>query len=272
MSSMPWIKLHTRMLDDSRLGTLPDALKWRLLELNLLAGECDAEGYLVNGDEPLDMEAIAWRLRRNPSDLTADLEILAQRGFMAFEDETWLVVEFAETQGRPQHEKRTQWRERKRRQREREAQPDEKPDDAPQEAPPELDSDPSECHAGITRESPSCPAPREEDSRVEKIRESGRSPGSASSGGNSHPPPGLTEGQRYWLSAFGAKRFANNVQKAAVLALEREHGTDTLVKGVQWAAKQGMSMGRAVTALETALPKWGRPKGQAEMVTVKGLT
>lgn len=71
-------------------------------------------------------------------------------------------------------------------------------------------------------------------------------------------PGGLSEGQREWLGAFGAKRFANNVQRDAVLALEQAHGTDVLLQGIAWAAKQGMSMGRAVTSLETALPKWGK--------------
>lgn len=95
---------------------------------------------------------------------------------------------------------------------------------------------------------------------------------SVSSSGDGRSPPGLTEGQRYWLDAFGAKRFANTVQKEAVLALERTYGTETLKAGVQWAAKQGMNMGRAVTALETALKKWDRPKNNgSETVTVKGL-
>lgn len=83
-------------------------------------------------------------------------------------------------------------------------------------------------------------------------------PGVAARSGSSGN--GLTEGQRFWLSAFGAKRFANTVQREAVLALERDFGTGALKQGVEWAAKQGMAMGRAVTALETALPKWGKVK------------
>jgi hypothetical protein len=81
----------------------------------------------------------------------------------------------------------------------------------------------------------------------------------------------LTEGQRYWLDSFGAKRFANSVQREAVLALERAYGTDVLAAGVQWAAKQGMGMGRALTSLETALPKWGKAKSKGEILTVRGL-
>lgn len=83
-------------------------------------------------------------------------------------------------------------------------------------------------------------------------------------------PDGLSEGQRHFLASFGAKRFKTNIQKAAVLALEREHGTGVLSEGVEWAAKQGMNMGKAVLSLETALPKWGKPKG-AKVVKVSGL-
>jgi len=80
-------------------------------------------------------------------------------------------------------------------------------------------------------------------------------------------PDGLTEGQRLFLAAFGAKRFRTNPQKAAVLELERQYGTDKLSDGVQWAAKQGMNMGKAVISLETALKKWGQPKGDALRVS-----
>lgn len=96
--------------------------------------------------------------------------------------------------------------------------------------------------------------------------------GSNTSGDGRSPPRGLTEGQRYWLDSFGAKRFRTTVQKDAILTLERQYGTDTLKAGVQWAAKQGMSMGKAVIALETALPKWGKPKGATDdVIKVAGL-
>lgn len=79
-------------------------------------------------------------------------------------------------------------------------------------------------------------------------------PRASPSGGNQR---GLTDGQRYFLTAFGAKRFKTLVQKDAVGTLEQNHDTDTFKAGTDWAAKQGMNMGKAVIALETALPKWG---------------
>ena len=82
-------------------------------------------------------------------------------------------------------------------------------------------------------------------------------------------PPGLSEGQRYFLQAFGAKRFRTNIQKDAVLELEKQHGTAKLKEGVDWAATIGMTMGRAVVSLQKALQDWGN-KGKAT-VKVRGV-
>lgn len=150
---MPWVKFYTEILDDHKFGLLPDALKWRFVELCLLAGECDAEGYLANGDEAMSLEDIAWRLRRQPEELVSDLELLQQRGFISYEDDIWLIVNFAKRQGRRQSEKRQMWRERKQRQRLREAG---------------LLQDTGQGHEPVTRDAPVIPSPREEKSREEK--------------------------------------------------------------------------------------------------------
>ena len=170
-SPMPWIKLYTETLDDTKFGTLSDGLKWRFVELCLLAGQCDAEGYLVNGEETMTIDDIAWRLRRDPEDLAADLEILKQRGFIAYEDGAWLVTNFGRRQGRPQHERREVWRRRKQEQREREADMD-------------SPADKTDHPANVTPDSPVTPGPREEKSREEKS--SARTPATPS--GGSSPP------------------------------------------------------------------------------------
>ena len=73
----------------------------------------------------------------------------------------------------------------------------------------------------------------------------------------------LTVGQSKFLQMFGSKRFANKVQLQAVHALETAYGTDKLLEGATWAATTGMSLGRAVQALQKALPSWGEPKKSA---------
>ncbi len=258
-SSMPWIKLYTDILDDTKIGRLDAATKWRFVALCVLAGECDAEGYLVNGDESLTVDDMAWRLRENTEELGTALAALESIGLLTRDDDgTWFVTSFSKRQGRPQYEKRKQWRERKQRQREREQEEEETGTEQEQDVTPE----------NVTRDTPVTPGPREEKSkskRESKSREDNTTGKPVSAASN-----GYSEGQKNFLSAFGAKRFRTKVQRDAVLALEQQHGTDILAKGVEWAAKQGMNMGKAVLALETALPKWGRPKGE-DVVQVSGL-
>lgn len=70
----------------------------------------------------------------------------------------------------------------------------------------------------------------------------------------------LTAGQCGFLDLFGAKRFKTNAQRDAVLAMEREHGTEKLLDVTRWAAEKGMGVGQAVGSVRSALPNWGKPK------------
>lgn len=73
-------------------------------------------------------------------------------------------------------------------------------------------------------------------------------------------PDPLTIGQRGFLDLFGAKRFKTVAARDAVLELEQAHGTEKLLAAGRWAAENQMSVGKAVGAVRTALPKWGKPK------------
>ena len=75
---------------------------------------------------------------------------------------------------------------------------------------------------------------------------------------DSHPP--LSIGQTYFLQQFRAKRFKFPIQEEKIFELERVYGIDILREGIDWAATQGMTMGHAINALKTALPKWGQKK------------
>jgi len=155
MPSMPWIKLYTEMLDDPKLGRLSGYVKWHFVALCLMAGECDSEGYLVNGDCPLTSRDIAWRLR--DEEIIGSLDLLSEYGLMAQDDDgSWFVVNFSKRQGRSQSEKRRLWRERKQRQRDTEQDTESCPED--------VTRDNCENHAGVT--------PLEE-SREEESREEG---------------------------------------------------------------------------------------------------
>jgi hypothetical protein len=65
----------------------------------------------------------------------------------------------------------------------------------------------------------------------------------------------LSQGQQKFLRTFGAKRFANNTQKAAVLELEQKY-PDHFYDALTWCAERGFSRGAAISAMRTALPKW----------------
>ena len=117
---MPWVKLWTDFLDDPKLGFVSDAAQLLFVKLMLLAGDCDAEGYLVNGDEPLTIEEIGWRLRINPATMQGPLTELTDAGLIKDDDGIILIVNFQKRQGRSQSEKREQWRKRKQRQRDKE--------------------------------------------------------------------------------------------------------------------------------------------------------
>ena len=126
-ASLPWIKLYAAMLDDPRIGELPERACWRYIQLMLLAGLYDAEGYLVDEDRPLDHSALAWRLRVPEEIIRQDLDELQRLGLLVWDQSfksggAWCLQDFSESQGRSQTEQREIWRRQKQRQRIRAAQ------------------------------------------------------------------------------------------------------------------------------------------------------
>ncbi|MBN2446596.1 MAG: phage replisome organizer N-terminal domain-containing protein [Phycisphaerae bacterium] len=150
MTSMPWIKLYTDILDDPKIGTMNAADKWRFVALCALAGECDAEGYLANGDEPLTLTQIAWRLRENETELADSMTAHEARGLLINDDGVFLIVNFSNRQGRSQSEKREAWRERKRRQRGKSQDGGEDDTGSPDDDAENVPSDTTGTHAGVT--------------------------------------------------------------------------------------------------------------------------
>jgi len=71
--------------------------------------------------------------------------------------------------------------------------------------------------------------------------------------------PVLSDKSREFLRLFSAKRFANVAQREAVLELERKY-PEHFLDAARWAAERGVSRGKAIAMMRTALPKWGQPK------------
>lgn len=92
MASNYWIKLYHEMLDDPKVGRLSDSQFRLMVNLFLLAGDCEQDGYLP------EIEDVRWRLR-SPENFDADIESLKACGVLEYEDNTLVVSKFAERQG-----------------------------------------------------------------------------------------------------------------------------------------------------------------------------
>lgn len=105
-----WVKLYIEILDDPKMGRLPDRLFRRAIEIFLLAGDAHLEGVLPSVDD------MAWRLRLNPGTIEEDLQALEKTGIVSKVDGTWFVTKFSKRQARISDAERMQGsRDRKRR-------------------------------------------------------------------------------------------------------------------------------------------------------------
>lgn len=92
MAAKYWIKLYHEILEDSKMGRLPDNLWRRAIELFLMAGELDSQGQLPGTGD------IAWRLRQSEEVLEDELSRLESLGILTKNDKGWLVTNFAKRQ------------------------------------------------------------------------------------------------------------------------------------------------------------------------------
>lgn len=238
-SSMPWVKMYIEMLDDAKLGRLSNSVRWRFVSLILLAGECDAEGYLAQGSEPMTIEEIAWRLRCDVRVLTTELMRLESLTLVENTDCGWKVRKFSERQGRKQSVKRAEWRDRQTRHRHKDLS--------------ETEETPGN-NVPVTRDTRVSHASRgEEEVEEEKIK----TPQAAGAA-----PAPLTPGQKLFAERWNAKRL-NPEQKAAISALETQYGLPRLTECVVWAREKNLALGQAIGSIRTAIKHWGEPKAGA---------
>ncbi|PKN83358.1 MAG: hypothetical protein CVU46_17210 [Chloroflexi bacterium HGW-Chloroflexi-8] len=104
-----WIKLYNEIIDDPKMGSLPDRLWRRTIELFLLASKLMDH---TSGDLP-NTKQLAWLLRVNEDDLEMDLLQIESVGIIQKTTTGWFVVNFSKRQAS------TSDAERKRHQRER---------------------------------------------------------------------------------------------------------------------------------------------------------
>lgn len=92
MSGKYWIKLYHEILRDRKMFALDDHLYRRVIEMFLMAGENDKEGYLPCLDD------IAFTLRDNTEEIETDLNELIRIGILEFRDGYYFVAKFKERQ------------------------------------------------------------------------------------------------------------------------------------------------------------------------------
>lgn len=96
MKSFHWLKLWIEVLDDHKMGTLPDHLWRRVVEAFLLAKSTGSD----DGKLP-DLAAAAWRLRVAPDELEADwTEIASTSGILECHESGWFVTNFEKRQSK----------------------------------------------------------------------------------------------------------------------------------------------------------------------------
>lgn len=109
MPSNYWIKLYHEILEDPKMGRLPDRTWRRAIEIFLLAGETNGKGILP------PLSDIAWRLRTTEAEVMEDLEALAAADIVKLNGNRWHVINFAKRQAATGNtERQQQWRDRQR--------------------------------------------------------------------------------------------------------------------------------------------------------------
>lgn len=116
-SGMPWVKLWTDFIHDDKLAEVGRSARLRFVELLCLAGECDADGVLVNGEEPLSAARIAFRLHDAPAQVKADIDVLHRAGVLTIKDGAISITNWDARQGEKWAEIKAKWRARQARHR-----------------------------------------------------------------------------------------------------------------------------------------------------------
>jgi hypothetical protein len=123
-SNYYFLKLHYDILDDWKVGTLPDSLKWLFIQCLCVAGECQEGGLLP------EINQFSYRIRREPGALNSDMARLSANELaelVRLEDgsERWFITNYEKRQEKiPQAQKQRDYRTRQRQKEMDESGPD----------------------------------------------------------------------------------------------------------------------------------------------------
>ena len=106
MTTYTWIKLYIEILDDPKIGLMPDWLFRRFMQFLLVAREYNHDGLLG------PVSKLAWRLRSSEDDMLDALRTMSEIGIVAKTPDGWLVVNFKKRQNCKSYDRVMRYRER----------------------------------------------------------------------------------------------------------------------------------------------------------------
>lgn len=262
--SLPWIKFYTDWLDEPRLGLLPERLRWRFVQLLLLAAECGAGGQLRRGGRAYGLEELAWRLRVKAKRLEADLAALEAAGLLRREGEVWWVVDFPEGAGASAEEQRQGWREQKQRQRQRRREEGAEASVEGGQTCPRTSSR-TGLRTGADVRAVESDIESDQESEEESEREEEEEGFVSTPHGDNLVEKSASAVEEEWARAtdyfiglYGAK--VTEEEHRQLRGLEGEFGVTKLQAALGWASQAGIPRERVFQALAKALPKWVLPE------------
>jgi len=101
-----WIKFYVEILDDPKMGRLPDHIWRRCAELFLIAGEYDCDGLLP------PVADMVWRLRITEEQMLEALHALVKLGIVHSSGDGWVISHFKDRQFSESYERVKRYRDR----------------------------------------------------------------------------------------------------------------------------------------------------------------
>ena len=256
--TMPWFRLYSEILNDPKLHRASKMTKqpyatilgaWTVLLA--LASHSPKRGYLCfsddlwwHYDEIKEKTGLDQETFDSIMGAFADLKLIATAT-----GDDWAICNWDKRQFRSDNstERVQRFRERKAEAPEQlQEQPTEVSETLPQCSGNALDTDP-ETKSESDTDKRSCGEPPQPPPKIPEPVPKPEKP-------NNSP---MTDGLRYFLAAFGRKRFATIVQKRALADCEQRVGTTVFREVVDWAARNDI---RKTDAIITAAKKWGKKK------------
>jgi len=109
-AAMPWVKVYCDILNDRKLLPLARSTRFTFIEMIVLAGECDADGALIDSSGALDNKFMAWRFDMPLKELERDIVALKEAELIDVVDGALTVLRFRDRQGRKHSERLEQYK------------------------------------------------------------------------------------------------------------------------------------------------------------------